>query len=162
MGQSKVPVGIVLLAIFVFLLLGKLGVIGFLLRVLWPFLLLGAGLILHYYHFRGKGTAVLLVPGGILLTYSLIYFICLIFGWQALSIIWPGFLFGVGVGLYEWASFDRNLGYCPRWVYPTSIGLAIVSIVLFLLALVSSNVIFFIFILLAATLTFLLLQWRTR
>ncbi|MCL6457647.1 MAG: hypothetical protein K6T85_06540 [Gorillibacterium sp.] len=162
MGQSKVPVGIVLLALFIFILLGKLGVIGFLLRVLWPFVLLGAGLFLHSYYFRKKGSAVLLLPGGILLTYSVIYFICLLFGWQALHIFWPGFLFGIAVGLYEWAVFSRDLGYGLKWVYPTSIGLAILSILLFLLTMLSSNFVLFVFILFAAVLTLLLLQWRTK
>ena len=162
MGKSKVPVGIVLLAVLVFLLLGKLGVIGFLLRLLWPAILLGAGLYLHRLYFRGRGPAVLLLPGGILVTYAAVFLICLVFGWRALLVLWPGFLFGIAVGLYEWATFGRGATYGLPWVYPAAITLAIFSCALFLLTLIGSNLVFFSFVLLAAVITFLAFQWKGR
>lgn len=160
MGKSKMPVGIILVGVFLFLLLGKLGVIGFLLGLLWPAVLLGAGLYLHQIYFRGRGPAVLLLPGGILVTYSAVFFICQLFGWGALTVLWPGFLLGIAVGLYEWSAIGRGATYGLPWVYPAAITLAILSCALFLLTLIGSNLVFFSFILLAAAVTFLAFRWK--
>ncbi|MNI41041.1 hypothetical protein D3C73_952800 [compost metagenome] len=36
------------------------------------------------------------------------FFYCNLFGWDEMSYLWPGFIFGAAVGLYEFYLFDRH------------------------------------------------------
>ncbi|GIP39646.1 hypothetical protein J31TS4_29260 [Paenibacillus sp. J31TS4] len=128
MQRNQVSIGLILIVVAVILLLGKLGVFSFLAYLLWPALLLIPGLALHYLYFNRRLPAGVLVPGGILVTYSLLFFFCNLFGWGAMKVLWPGFLFGAAVGLYELYYFDRT---SPRGVLGASVFLAVLSAVLF-------------------------------
>ncbi|GGF82958.1 hypothetical protein [Paenibacillus aceti] len=101
-ANNKLTTGILILSAGIIILLGKLGVFSFLGRALWPLLLLIPGILLHMWYFWRKGPVELLVPGGILVVYSLIFFIGNFGGWQTLKYIWPAFLLGIAVGLFEY------------------------------------------------------------
>ena len=67
----------------------------------WPMIifLAGAGFELAYYiSLRAPG---LLVPGGILITYSLLFFFETATNWRFAAVTWPVYLLGVAVGLFQ-------------------------------------------------------------
>jgi hypothetical protein len=148
MARNNYSVGLVLIGIAVILLLGKLGVFSFLGGLLWPVFILLPGVVFHFLYFSRVLPAGVLVPGGILVTYSLMFFFCNIFGWGAMSYLWPGFIFGVAVGLYELHLFDRH---SARGVLTAAMILAAISAVFFALAFMfTAGIYFIIFVLLVA------------
>ncbi len=67
----------------------------------WPMiiLLIGAGFELAYY-ITNKAPG-LLVPGGILTTYGLLFFFEVATSWHFSAFTWPIYIFGVAVGLFQ-------------------------------------------------------------
>ncbi|MEW9701645.1 hypothetical protein [Paenibacillus sp. SI8] len=128
MARNSYSIGILLIGVAVLLLLGKLGVFHFLAYFLWPLVLLIPGLLFHFLFFNRSLPAGVLVPGGILTTYSLMFFFCNIFGWGSMSYLWPGFILGVAVGLYELHLFDRS---SDRGVWIGAMVLGIIAAVFF-------------------------------
>ena len=76
-SRKDLALGIFIVVAGVVILLGKLGVFGFLGRTLWPLVLLLPG-IFAYHVFGRRATAAVLIPGGILTVYGLLFFICII------------------------------------------------------------------------------------
>lgn len=128
MNKKSTVAGIILIAAGVILLIGKFGVFRSGAANLWPVFLLIPGLFFHYLRFGQGVHAGVLVPGGILLTYSVMFFTCNLIGWHAMAFLWPGFLFGVAVGLFEAYFFDPDK---PRGLLTASGILAIISAVFF-------------------------------
>lgn len=128
MNKKSTFAGIVLIAFGAFLLLGKFGVIEAGAANLWPAFLLIPGLFFHYLRFGQGANSGVLVPGGILVTYSLMFFACNIIGWDAMAYLWPGFIFGVAVGLFEAYFFDPHK---TRGLLVASGVLGIISAVFF-------------------------------
>lgn len=155
MNRNNVSIGMLLIAVAIVLLLGKLGVFGFLLSVLWPLFVLAAGLLLHLFYFNRTLPAGVLVPGGIIVTYSLMFLYCNVFGWGAMSYLWPGYIFGVAVGLYEFYFFERQN---DRGVLVASVILAVIAAVFFGLTILAKLGIYFIAIVLV--IAGILLIWR--
>jgi hypothetical protein len=158
MAKNNVSVGILLIAIAAILVLGKLGVFGFLAKLFWPLIVMAAGLLLHYFYFRGSLPEGVLVPGGMLITYSLMFLYGNVFGWDSMRYLWPGFLFGIAVGLYEWTTLGK--GPVPRGAYSAALVLAVASAVLFVLALLKTNVYLLALLLVAAGAFFLVRRRR--
>lgn len=132
MARNSYTIGILLIGIAVILLLGKLGVIHFIASFFWPLVLLIPGLVFHMLFFKRTLPSGVLVPGGILTTYALMFFYCNLFGWSAMSYLWPGFILGVAIGLYELHLFDRNT---DRGVWIAAMILGIISAVFFAITL---------------------------
>lgn len=137
--NNKLTTGIFILAAGIIILLGKWGVFSFLLKTLWPLLLLIPGIILHLWHFYRKGSAELLLVGGILVVYSIIFFIGIIGGWGTLKYIWPGFILGIAVGLFEYDRFGRRY---QQGVLAGALILGVLSIVLLSLSLFTWSLIY--------------------
>ncbi|GJM72425.1 hypothetical protein HMSSN036_46410 [Paenibacillus macerans] len=104
--NNKLMTGILILAAGIVILLGKLGFFSFLGRAFWPLLLLIPGIVLHLWHFWRKGPSELLLPGAILVVYSIVFFIGIIGGWGTLKYTWPLFFLGIAVGLFEYDYFS--------------------------------------------------------
>lgn len=147
MSNNRYSIGIIIVAIGVILLLGKLGVFGFFWNVFWPVFVLIPGLLLHALYFSRVLPAGVLIPGGILVTQSILFFLCTIFSWNLMAYLWPGFIFAVAVGLYEYYLFEK---YSPRGVLVAAIVLAVVSAVCFSMTILFSVGIYFIAFLLIA------------
>lgn len=124
--NNKLMTGVLILAAGVIILLGKLGVFSFLGKALWPLLLLIPGILLHLWYFWRKGPSELLLPGAVLVVYSVVFFIGVIGGFQTLKFTWPFFVFGIAAGLFEYDYFS------PR----RQKGLLIVSLILGALSLI--------------------------
>ncbi|MEO3947427.1 hypothetical protein [Gorillibacterium sp. CAU 1737] len=160
MRNAKWPAAITLLAIVLILVLGKLGVIGFLFRILWPFLFLGFGVWLHYGYYRGKWIAAVLLPAGMIVVYGVLFVLCTLFGWDILRVLWPLFPLGIAVGLYEWSTYGRGLGWDRA--QPVSLLLAAFSGICLILSILSTNIILFCFVLLAAAIFLVVYRARKR
>lgn len=135
MPNNKYSAGIILLLAGVVILLGKLGVFSFLGAIFWPLLVLIPGVLLHVLYFGRLVPAVVLVPGGMLVVYALLFVVCNLFGWDSLKYLWPLFIFGVAAGLYEYYLFGSSR---PRVLLTASIALAAASALFVILVLLWS------------------------
>lgn len=108
-------------------MLGKLGVFSFLGSLFWPLLILLPGALLHFFYFNRTLPAGALVPGGILVTVSLLFFFCNLFGWDMMEYVWPGFILAVAVGLYEYYIY----GNAPKGVFTAALILSLIAAAFF-------------------------------
>ena len=105
--------GFLLLFIGAILILSNFGVIEIAWDNLWPLFLLIPGILfeLSYFTYRkddgSRGSiedfpgSSLLVLGGILITYGLLFLVNVIYGWHLMENLWPLFLLGVAIGLLQ-------------------------------------------------------------
>ena len=109
MTRKQSAVGLAILAAGIVILLGKLGVFAFIGSVFWPLFVLVPGILLHVLFFgRMLPNAAALVPAGLLTVYGLLFFFCNLAGWGTLAYLWPVFLLGPAVGLYEYSLFGTD------------------------------------------------------
>lgn len=159
MAKNNYSLGMVLIAIAIVLILGKLGVFGFIGGLLWPILILALSILLHYLYQNGTVPSIALVPAGALCIYSLLFLYCNLFGWGSMKYLWPGFILGIAVGLYEWHYFER--GRAPQISLTAAIILGIVSIAFFVFSLIFTIGIYFIALVLIVVGVFLVTR-RSR
>jgi hypothetical protein len=155
--NNRYSIGLIIVAVGIILLLGKLGVFGFVWQLFWPVLILGAGLLLHALYFNRTLPSGILILAGILITISVLFLLCTLFGWGLMKYLWPGFLFAVAVGLYEYYVFDKH---SPRETFFVAVGLTIVSGVLFGMTILSTVGITFIALILIAVGAYMMFNKR--
>ncbi|WP_422660350.1 hypothetical protein ACK8P5_07620 [Paenibacillus sp. EC2-1] len=126
-SKKDLMLGVFIVAAGVVILLGKLGVFGFLGRTFWPLLVLIPGLILHVLFFGRRASAAILIPAGILTVYGLLFLICSIWGWSLMGSLWPLLILGIAVGLYEYYMYETPR---PGAVLPIALGLTLLSAVI--------------------------------
>lgn len=129
--NSRTLLGVAILAIGAFMLfLGRGEAIGTgtVIGYLWPTMfVIPLGLFFHWMYFsmtgrRGTG---LLIPGGILVTAGVVCQISMLF--DSWSYMWPGFIFAVAVGLFEFYFFgSRN-----KWLLIPINILTVLSVLFF-------------------------------
>lgn len=112
--NRNVLIGAVLIIAGAFVLLGGGDAwgAGNLFATFWPTLfVIPFGIFMHWMYFsvtRRRGVG-LLIPAGILVTAGIVCQIATLFhGW---SIMWPGFIFAVAVGLFEFYWFGSRNRY---------------------------------------------------
>ena len=93
--------GLFLLFIGVLLILANFGVIEIVWENLWPLFLLIPGILFELSYFIYRKDAGLLVPGGILITYGLLFLVNVMYGWHLMEDLWPIFPLGVAIGLFQ-------------------------------------------------------------
>ena len=93
--------GLLLLCIGVLLILSNFGVIEIVWEDLWPLFLLIPGILFELSYFIYRKDAGLLVPGGILITYGLLFLVNVNYGWHLMDNLWPIFPLGVAIGLFQ-------------------------------------------------------------
>ncbi|GAH26557.1 unnamed protein product [marine sediment metagenome] len=93
--------GFLLLCIGVILILSNFGVIEIVWENLWPLFLLIPGIVFELSYFIYRKDAGLLVPGGILITYGLLFLVNVNYGWHLMEYLWPIFPLGVAIGLLQ-------------------------------------------------------------
>lgn len=143
-SNKQHAIGIFIVIAGVVILLGKLGVIGFLGKALWPLLILIPGLLAHYFVFARMVPSIVLVPGGMLTVYGLLFIFCNWFGWDKMKYAWPVLILGVAVGLYEYYLSDP---YQSRGVFVAAAALGVVSLLLLFITLWNSMLYFLAFVL---------------
>lgn len=111
--NSNIVIGAVFIAIGALFLMSNLGYLSFSWNYVWPLALLIPGIYMHFAYFTGLDrNAGILVPGGILTTYGALFYANVFFGWHLMSSLWPLFLIGIAVGLFElylFGSHDKGL-----------------------------------------------------
>jgi len=93
--------GLLLLFIGVLLILANFGVIEIVWDNLWPLFVLIVGIFFELSYFISRKDAGLLVPGGILTTYGLLFLVNVNYGWHLMDNLWPIFPLGVAIGLFQ-------------------------------------------------------------
>ncbi|HER25168.1 MAG TPA: hypothetical protein ENO17_08985 [Candidatus Atribacteria bacterium] len=93
--------GFLLLVIGIVLILSNFGIIKIIWENLWPLFLLVPGIIFELSYFIYRNDSGLLVPGGILLTYGLLFLVNVTYGWHLMEDLWPIFPLGVAIGLLQ-------------------------------------------------------------
>lgn len=93
--------GILLISAGVLLLASNLGIFRFNWAFIWPLFLLGPGLMFEFSYFTTRRNPGVLVPGGILTLYGLFFFFNMITGWAFMDSLWPVFILGPGIGLFQ-------------------------------------------------------------
>lgn len=128
--NNKYSAGIILLIAGLLILLGKWGVFSFIGAIFWPILVLIPGVIIHVLYFGRVLPAITLIPGGMLVVYALLFIFCNFLGWDNLRYLWPLFILGVAVGMYEYSLFGSPK---QRYIKRTALILGILSIIALLL-----------------------------
>jgi hypothetical protein len=107
--NSNIVIGAVLIAMGALFLMSNLGYLNFTWNYVWPLALLVPGLYMHFAFFTGidKNPGIL-VPGGILTTYGALFYANVFFGWHMMADLWPLFLIGVAIGLFELYLFGNH------------------------------------------------------
>ena len=147
MSRNQYSVGILILAAGVVILLGKLGVFSFIGNLFWPLLILIPGVLLHVFFFGRMLPSAVLVPAGILSTYGLLFLFGNIAGWGSMRYLWPIFILGVAIGLYEYFLFDMSK---PRGAQVAAMVLAVVALAFFGMMLLWNGGVYFIAVALIA------------
>jgi hypothetical protein len=100
--NRNILLGAVFIIIGTLILLSNIGYLNFSWSYIWPLALLVPGIYMHVSFFTGfdKNPGIL-VPGGILTTYGLLFYANVIFGWGIMGDLWPIFLIGIAIGLFE-------------------------------------------------------------
>lgn len=107
--NSNIVIGAVLIAMGTLFLMSNLGYLNFSWSYVWPLALLVPGLYMHFAFFTGiDRNPGILVPGGILTTYGALFYANVFFGWHMMADLWPLFLIGIAVGLFELYLFGNH------------------------------------------------------
>ncbi len=157
--RNQYSAGIVILLAGIFILLGRLGVFSFIGSVFWPLFVLIPGVLLHVLYFGRLIPAAALVPGGMLSVYALVFLFSNWFGWGYMKFLWPFFIFGLAVGLYEYYMFDSSH---PKSAYSIALILGIVWAACMAFVLLWSWGIYLIAIVLVAVGGWMMMSKRVR
>ena len=107
--RSNLVIGALMITAGILFLLSNLHYLSFDWNLVWPLALLIPGIYLHFAFFTGiDNNSGILVPAGILTTYGVLFYANIIFGWQIMVTLWPLFLIGVAVGLFELYIFGNK------------------------------------------------------
>lgn len=107
MSRNNQLVGYTLIIIGVLFLIIKFGAFDLSFISFWPFFILIPGVLFHVFAFAYRIPG-LLVPGGILTTYALLFFFSELTHYQWMGNLWPIFIIGPGVGLLEFYLFGQR------------------------------------------------------
>jgi len=114
-NKTKLIYGLLFLFLGVVALLAAIGVVVLEWDYFWPLFLLLPGLSFEYGFFSKKnkhsGNTAILIPGGILITVSILFYINIFFGWELMKLLWPVFILAPAIGLFQFYLFgSRNKG----------------------------------------------------
>ena len=99
--KSNILWGFFLLFAGGLLILANFGIIEIAWDNIWPLFVLIVGIFFEASYFIYRKEAGLLVPGGILITYGLLFSISAIYGWHLMGDLWPIYPLGVAIGLFQ-------------------------------------------------------------
>jgi len=100
MKTSDIIIGIGLIILGLVFLFENFGYIEFDFEDVWPVFVLLGGVAFWTGFIKDRKNYGLVMPGTILIIYSLMFWYCTVEGWHYMSTIWPGFLIGPGLGFF--------------------------------------------------------------
>jgi hypothetical protein len=100
MKIKDVIIGVVLITLGILFLLDNLDLIEINFGLLWPVLIILAGLFFVVGYLYDRKNYGLLMPATLLITYGLLFWYCVITDWDSMQELWPVFLIGPGLGFY--------------------------------------------------------------
>jgi hypothetical protein len=90
-GSLTFGISLVIIGILVFL--NTIHIIDLSWNLIWPIFILGFGIMLHLQFMIGsKKNPGILVPAGIITTYGLLFYTCILLGWHMMNFLWPLFI----------------------------------------------------------------------
>jgi hypothetical protein len=108
-NNSLIVWGTILLFAGAFLILGQTGVITHYDQYYIPAILLGLSIAFHLQYFLSSGrNEGILVPAGILLVYGLLFLAVQLWPQATMEKLWPLFILGPAVGLFEMYAFSGS------------------------------------------------------
>jgi hypothetical protein len=110
--SSNIIMGIALIIFGFLFLFDSLYEVSFNLGDFWPILMILTGVSFFVSFWRKSTNIGVLMPGTILTVYGLMFLFSTSFGWQNMGRLWPGFLFGPGLGfalMYFFGSREKGL-----------------------------------------------------
>ncbi len=115
MNKTKLIYGLLFLFLGVIALLAAIGVVVLEWDYFWPLFLLLPGLSFEYGFFSKKGknsgNPSILIPAGILITISILFYVNIFFGWHLMTLLWPVFILAPAIGLFQFYLFgSKNKG----------------------------------------------------
>jgi hypothetical protein len=78
----------------------------------WPIIIILIGVSFLFSFWRKRSNHGVLMPGTILVVYGLMFLFSTTFGWDNMANLWPGFLFGPGLGfllMYLFGTREKGL-----------------------------------------------------
>ena len=144
MNSLKLVYGVLFLVMGIVALLAAINAIELSWDYFWPLFLLIPGLSFEYSFFSKKGkhhgNASILVPAGILITISILFYVNIFFGWGLMTRLWPFFILAPAIGLFQFYYFgSKNKGLLLPVGILTAVGT-------FSLIITMLNIDFFIYI----------------
>ena len=124
MKRSSMFPGLILIAVGIMLLANNIGLFKFNMSYFWPLFLIIPGLSFEFSYFATGRNPGVLVPGGILITYGILFYLNIFTGWIFMGSLWPFFIFGPAVGLFQLYLFGGR----ERGVLISSAILAVISL----------------------------------
>lgn len=100
MKMSDMIIGVGLVILGILFLSENFGYIEFDFRDVWPFFVILAGVGFWIGYYQDRKNYGLLMPGTILIIYGLLFFYCSTQGWYMMSVLWPIFILGPGIGFF--------------------------------------------------------------
>ncbi|MCQ4086127.1 intracellular growth attenuator family protein [Saccharibacillus sp. JS10] len=131
-NNDKKAIGIFILTAGLIILLGQWGVFTFLGKVFWPLLIFIPGVVLHLAFATRAFPAWVLIPGGTLTVYGIVFSLFNTWGFHLVEFLWPAFILGPGIGLCEYSLLEAKR---QKGMYYVSLALIGLSIVLFIFSL---------------------------
>lgn len=93
--------GIIFLLLGIYLIISTIFNIEFSWNYIWPIFILLPGLKFEYDYYVKKKNAGILVPGGILTTVGILFYLCAFFGYDILNFLWPTFILAPAIGMFQ-------------------------------------------------------------
>jgi hypothetical protein len=105
MNSFKLIYGILFLALGIIALLAAINAISLSWDYFWPLFILIPGISFEYTFFNQRSKGIknpgILVPGGILITIGILFYINVFFGWHLMEYLWPVFILAPAAGLFQ-------------------------------------------------------------
>lgn len=112
MKTSNIIMGIGLVIFGFLFLFDTWSFVSFNFADFWPIILILTGTAFLVGFWRSKSNYGILMPGTVLIIYGLMFLISASFGWENMGKLWPGFLFGPGLGfllMYWFGKREKGL-----------------------------------------------------
>jgi hypothetical protein len=93
--------GIIFLLLGIFLIISNFFNIDFSWNYIWPIFILLPGLKFEYDYYVRKRNPGVLVPGGLLTTIGILFYLCAFFGYNILDYLWPAFILAPAIGIFQ-------------------------------------------------------------